>query len=100
MQFISVAKVSEIPPGTGRVVYVEDVAVALFNVNGEFFAIDNTCKHRGGPLGEGELDSYVVTCPLHGWQYDIRTGAALMHPVAVTSYKVKVEGDEVKVSID
>ncbi|MBI2461390.1 MAG: Rieske 2Fe-2S domain-containing protein, partial [Candidatus Rokubacteria bacterium] len=70
-----VAEIADLAPGQGRVVEVEGKAIALFNVDGAFYAIDNTCLHRGGPLGEGELDGAVVTCPWHGWCYDVTTGA-------------------------
>ena len=74
--------------------------IALFNVDGTFFAVDNTCKHRGGPLGEGELSGMVVTCPWHGWEYDVRTGVSQTDPsIGVTSYKVKVEGDDILVEL-
>ena len=95
-----VAKVDEIPSGTGKVVFAGDKAVALFNINGIFSAIDNTCLHRGGPLGEGDLDGTTVTCPLHGWQYDVTTGIGMMGP-PVAKYEVKVDEQtkEVKVVV-
>ncbi|MFQ5950457.1 MAG: Rieske (2Fe-2S) protein [Candidatus Geothermarchaeales archaeon] len=61
--FVTVARVGEIPPGEGRVTTVNGTKVALFNVDGEFYAIDNTCLHLGGPLGEGALEGTVVSCP-------------------------------------
>ncbi len=84
-----VAKIDEIPAGTGKVVFAGDRAIALFNANGIFYAIDNTCPHRGGPLGEGELDGTTVTCPLHGWQYDVTSGAGTFGP-PVSKYEIKV----------
>ena len=85
-------------PGESRVVVVSGRPVALFNVNGTFYATDNTCLHRAGPLGEGFLDGAVVTCPMHGWQYDVRTGQSFMNPTAkLRIYRVVVEGDDVKV---
>jgi len=72
-EFVKVAQVSDLQPGAGKVVMVKDRAIALFNVDGTFYAIDNICLHRGGPLGEGELEGCVVTCPWHGWQYDVKT---------------------------
>ena len=73
-EFITVAKVEEIPPGTGKTVDVNGVWIALFNVDGSFVAVDNTCPHAGGPIGEGSLSGDIVTCPWHGWQFNIRTG--------------------------
>ena len=75
---------------------LEGNPIALFNVGGSFYAIDNTCKHAEGPLGEGELDQAQVTCPLHGWQYDVTTGAcATDTSVSQKKYNVKVEGDDI-----
>ncbi len=96
---VKVADVSEIPPGTGKMVVGPfDKPIALFNVNGEFFAINHVCPHRGGPLGDGRLSGTVVTCPWHGWTFDVRTGQpdhAGGHSVA--AYTVRVEGTAVYV---
>ena len=98
-EFLPVAEASEIPPGTSRVVVVAGHLVALFNVGGTFYALSNTCLHRGGPVGEGELDDNVVTCPVHGWQYDVRSGQSLMNPFArLAQYPVKVERGRVHVA--
>ncbi len=98
MEAIAVAKVTDVPPGTSKVVIVAGRPVALFNVGGTFFATDNSCLHRGGPLGEGTLDGEVATCPWHGWQYDVKTGGNLGNPAAkLRTYRVVVEGDDVKV---
>src|SRR5437870_12208771 len=96
--FVKVATVSQVAPGTGMVATVNDKEVAVFNVDGTFHAIDNVCKHRGGPLGEGELEGDTVTCPWHGWQYDVKSGKSINNPSAcVKSYQVKVEGSDVKI---
>lgn len=96
--FVRVAKISEVLPGSGRVVVVQGHPVALFNVAGRFFAISNVCLHRGGPVGDGELDGPVVTCPLHGWEYDVRTGSNTINPAArLKTYEVRIEGDDVLV---
>ena len=96
--FIKVAAVAEIADGTGRIVEVAGKKIALFNVGGKFYAIDNACKHRGGPLGEGELDGANVICPWHGWEYDVTTGANLDDPsVKLGCYPVKVEGEDILV---
>ena len=95
---VRVARASEIPPGTAKVVVVLGHPVALFNVDGAFHAVSNVCLHRGGPIGEGALDGFVVTCPLHGWEYDVRTGKNLANPLArLRTYAVRVEGDDVLV---
>lgn len=97
--FVPMAKVSEVPPGSSKVVVVQGHPVALFNVDGTFYALSNVCLHRGGPVGEGTLDESTVTCPLHGWEYDIRTGKNVANPMArLKTYAVRVEGDDVLVS--
>jgi len=97
--FVKVCKTSDIPGGTGKTVEVNGKPVALFNVDGKFYAINNTCLHRGGPLGEGALEGKVVICPWHGWRYDVTTGANEMNPsVTVEKYQVKVEGDSILVA--
>ena len=95
-----VAKVSEIPAGSGKVVEVEGKPIALFNCEGTFYAMDNACKHRGGPLGEGLLSGSTVTCPWHGWEYDVKTGACTMDAsIKTQTFPVKVDGDDVLISL-
>jgi len=90
------AKVSEIPPGSIKELQVAGKLVALANIGGTFYAINNTCLHRGGPLGQGQLEGSVVTCPWHGWQFDVTTGKAVMDPTAgVGCFRTEVQGDEV-----
>jgi nitrite reductase/ring-hydroxylating ferredoxin subunit len=97
-EFVRVAGTSDVKPGSGIVAEVNGKTIALFNIEGNFHAIDNTCLHRGGPLGEGEVEGTVVTCPWHGWQYNVVTGACVNNPSGkVESYQVKVEGADVKV---
>src|SRR6266851_2155164 len=80
MGFVRAAKTNEIMPGTIREFQVEGKAIALANVGGKFYAINNTCLHRGGPLGQGVMDGKIVTCPWHGWQYDVTTGKISQNP--------------------
>jgi len=77
---IRVAALSDVPPGTAREFTVGDRVVALFNVDGEIYALDGLCRHAGGPLGTGPLNGKVVTCPWHGWQYDVTTGQHCLTP--------------------
>jgi nitrite reductase (NADH) small subunit len=77
---VRVAAVDEMSAGEGRVVEAEGRTLALFNVDGAFYALDNSCAHRGGPLGEGDLDGRVVTCPWHAWRWDVTTGANVNNP--------------------
>ncbi len=99
-KLMKVAQVSDLPPGEGKVVEVEGQPIALFNVDGTFHAIHNTCLHRGGPLGEGDLEGAVVTCPWHGWQYDVTNGTKVRNPdVKVASFEVQIEGSDVLVEL-
>jgi 3-phenylpropionate/trans-cinnamate dioxygenase ferredoxin component len=96
--FIKVAKVAEIPPGDSKLVEVDMVRIALFNVDGNFYAIEDVCTHDGGPLVEGRIiNDCQVQCPRHGARFDIRTGAALSFPAfePTKTYAVRVEGDDV-----
>jgi nitrite reductase (NADH) small subunit/3-phenylpropionate/trans-cinnamate dioxygenase ferredoxin subunit len=96
MAFLRAAKKDEVPAGTIREFQVNGRSVALANVAGRFFAIDNTCLHRGGPLGQGVLEGQVVTCPWHGWEYDVTSGQNTMNPaVGVACYAVEVRGDDI-----
>ena len=98
-EFVRVAKASEVAPGTAKVVVVLGHPVALFNIDGSFHAISNVCLHRGGPVGEGSLDGPVVTCPLHGWEYDVRTGQNVQNPAArLRTFAVRLDGDYVLVA--
>ena len=95
-----IADKSELQPGEAKVIEVQGKTLALFNVDGAFYALDNTCLHRGGPLGEGELEGPVVTCPWHGWRWDVTSGANTNNPaVKVACFPVKVEGTSVFVEI-
>ena len=95
-----IAQISDIPSGTGKVIEVGGKTIAVFNRDGTFYAIDNTCKHRGGPLGEGSLSGTSVTCPWHGWEYDVTSGACSMDPsIKVATFDVKVQGDDVLVAV-
>ncbi len=101
MALTTVVKSGDVKPGQGTIAEVAGKSLAVFNVDGTFHVMDNTCCHRGGPLGDGELDGTTVTCPWHGWRYDVTSGKCLQpNPAAsVKSYAVKVEGDEVKADL-
>ena len=99
-EFVTVAMAEEILPGTGRTVEVQGVWIALFNVDGSFYAIDNTCPHAGGPLGEGHLDDHVVECPWHGWRINVQTGKRPENPnITVACFPVRIEGNQVQVAL-
>jgi nitrite reductase (NADH) small subunit len=96
MAFLRTARKDEVPAGTIREFSLEGKAIALANVGGKFYAINNTCLHRGGPLAEGALNGSTVTCPWHGWQYDVSNGKLVMNQaVGVVCYPVEVRGDDI-----
>jgi nitrite reductase/ring-hydroxylating ferredoxin subunit len=98
--FVTVARTEDIPPGTGRTIDVNGVWIALFNVNGSFFAVDNTCPHAGGPIGEGKLAGDIVTCPWHGWQFNVRTGERDGNPnFTVGCFAVRVQDGHVQITL-
>ena len=101
-KLVKIAETKDVAPGTGKVVEAEGRSLALFNVAGTFHAIDNTCTHRGGPLGEGDLAGAVVTCPWHGALFNVKTGDVLAPPArtGVRSFPVQVQGDDVLVELD
>jgi len=97
---VRVAAVGDVAAGEARVVEAAGKTLALFNVGGTYYAIDNACAHRGGPLGEGELDGRVVTCPWHAWHWDVTSGANVNNSaIKVGCYPVHVEGGAVFVEI-
>ncbi len=101
MAFVRAVKKDEVPPGRVRELQLDGKVIALANVDGKLYAIDNVCLHRGGPLGQGELTGQSVTCPWHGWQYDMTTGKINMNrAVGVVTYKVEIRGDDVYVDVD
>jgi nitrite reductase/ring-hydroxylating ferredoxin subunit len=98
--FVTVARVDELPPGTLTHVRANDEEIALANVEGELYAVQGHCLHLQGPLGEGRLEDSVLTCPWHGWQYDIRTGLnEFDHAIRLRTFEVRVEDGEVKVDV-
>lgn len=99
MAFQAVAKVSDTAPGTITVHEVDGTRIALCNVNGRFYAIADVCTHDGGSLDQGELEGELVECPRHGAKFDVTDGRPVTLPAVrpVKTYKVQVEGDEVRV---
>ena len=99
--FRKASETKDLAPGTAKLVEIEERKIALFNVDGKFYAIDNTCTHRGGPLAEGEIEGDVVTCPWHGATYNVKTGEVLGPPASlgVASYNVRVEGSDIEIEM-
>ena len=99
-EFIAVAKVSDLTPGTGTVVEVNGLSIALFKIDGAVYAIENNCPHRGGPLASGTVEGRVVTCPLHLWDFDIGTGEFLANrDIKIATYPVQIEGADIKIAV-
>ena len=99
-EFKKITTINEIPAGQGKIFEIDGNFIAVWNLSGNFFAFQNVCPHRGGPVGEGELEGNVITCPWHGWSFDITTGASMINPAAkLTRYEVQVEGSDVKVAL-
>jgi 3-phenylpropionate/trans-cinnamate dioxygenase ferredoxin component len=99
-RLVTVASADEIPPGGLKHVEVDGEEIALANVNGELYAVQGQCLHLQGPLADGRLEHAVLTCPWHGWQYDVRTGLnEFDHAIRLRTYEVRVEDGEVKVAL-
>jgi nitrite reductase (NADH) small subunit len=99
-EWVRIGLVSDFPEGTAREVVAAGRVLAVYCVQGHIYVLDGICPHQGGPLGRGKLEGYVVTCPWHGWQYDVRTGQhqsirSLIH----RSFAVRVEGEDVWVNV-
>jgi nitrite reductase (NADH) small subunit len=100
MSFVRAAKIADVPAGTIHEVQAEGKTIALANVSGKFYAINNSCVHRGGPLGQGSLQNQIATCPWHGWQYDVTTGKVIQNPgLGVACYPTEIRGAEVFVDL-
>ena len=98
---IKIAEIAELKPGECKTVSANGCDIALCNVDGKFFALDNTCPHHGGPLGEGFLNGKTVTCPWHGWSFNVCTGESpVMSGLKQKTYECVVEGNDVKVKLE
>jgi 3-phenylpropionate/trans-cinnamate dioxygenase ferredoxin subunit len=99
--FIAVADTADIALGRVKVVEVDGRRIALCNVDGEFFAIDDVCTHDGGSLDQGELYDDIIECPRHGARFDVRTGKVLALPAVkpVNTYPLRVEGTQIQVAL-
>ena len=98
-EFIKVAEISGIPPGTGRCVEVENIRIALCNLDGNFYAIDDTCTHDDASLSDGRIEGDEITCPMHEARFNIKTGEVLCPPAFenVNSYPVRIQGTDVEI---
>ncbi len=99
-QFVKAASTSELAPGQCKTVRINGKSIALYNLDGTYYATDDACIHKGGPLGEGQLEGETITCPWHNWQYDVTSGKTKVNPsMGVDTFPVKVEGDSVMIEI-
>ena len=99
-EFVEVATTAELPVGRVKAVTVEGRTLALYHTQSGFFATDNTCPHRGGPLAEGDLIGDEITCPWHLWGFDVATGlCAGNREISVVTHEVRVENDRVMVKL-
>lgn len=99
-RLVTVARAEDVPRETGLECTVEGRIIALFRVGDAILALDGICPHAGGPLGQGRLEGCIVTCPWHGWQFDVTTGTHCLTPrIRQNQYPVRVSGGEVQVEI-
>ena len=101
-EFFKVASVNEIPPGGKKLVEVDFLPVAIFNIDGKFLAVEDVCTHDGGPLAEGELEGDEIGCPRPGARFSAKTGDAGSMPAyePIECYEVKIEDGDILVSVD
>lgn len=98
--WIRIGTAAEVPAGGCAVFDAAGNTIAVFSVEGGLYAIDNTCKHQGGPLGEGTIEGVLVSCPWHHWQYNIKTGKTkFSDEIGVRTYALEVRGEEVFVDV-
>jgi nitrite reductase (NADH) small subunit len=98
---VRIGSLEDFPEGSAREVIVDNRVLAVYCVQGTVYVLDGLCPHQGGPLGQGRLQGFVVTCPWHGWQYDVRTGQhQSIRPLVHRTFPVTVEGSDVFVDLD
>lgn len=101
MEFVRVADLASVSPGKSRAFNVGRFEIALFNVDGNYYALENACPHQGGPIAEGWIENLTVTCPWHAWCFDLRTGSLTMGDFAlIPRFEVRVEQDGVYLSTE
>jgi nitrite reductase (NADH) small subunit len=98
--FVTVARADELTPGEVRRVQAGEDEIALARIGDDFYAVQGACLHLEGPLGDGRLEDHVLTCPWHGWQYDVRTGKNEFDlAIQLRTYDVRVEDGEVRIAV-
>lgn len=102
MTYVTLARTGDILPGEVKCVETDDYRLAICNVNGSFYCIENTCTHDGGPLDQGSLDGDVIECPRHGARFNVTTGKVVRMPAVtpVETFPVKIDGDSIMIGLD
>ena len=100
-EFIAIASIDDLPPGERLFVEIDNFQIVMFNIAGQFFAIEDSCSHDNGPLGEGEVEGFEVVCPRHGARFDIRSGEATALPavIDIMAYPVRIIGDQLEIGL-
>jgi 3-phenylpropionate/trans-cinnamate dioxygenase ferredoxin subunit len=101
IEYIDIAPADELPNGERLFVDIADKTIVVFNIGGQFFAILDVCSHDDGPVGEGDLEGYNITCPRHGAEFDVRTGKVMQMPavVDIPAYPVRVMDGMIQIGI-
>lgn len=100
-EFVRVTDTAAVPPGKARAFVVGEYEVALFNIDGTYYALENACPHQGGPIADGWIEGVTVTCPWHAWTFDVRTGGLTIGELSVIPrFEVRVEQDGVYLSTE
>jgi 3-phenylpropionate/trans-cinnamate dioxygenase ferredoxin subunit len=101
IEYVEIAPASELPSGERMFVEIEGKMIVIFNIAGQFFSIADVCSHDDGPVGEGALEGYTITCPRHGAQFDVRTGKVMQMPavVDIPAYPVRIVDGMIQLGI-
>jgi 3-phenylpropionate/trans-cinnamate dioxygenase ferredoxin component len=101
LAYYEIGKVDELPAGERWFLEVGGVPVVVFNINGDFYAIDDICSHDSGPVGEGELDGHQIICPRHGARFDVRNGKSLTPPAVenIKNYSIRITDGQLEIGL-
>jgi len=101
VEFLEIAPASELPPGERLFVEIAGKSIVIFNIAGQFFSIADVCSHDDGPVGEGDLEGFNITCPRHGAEFDVRTGKVMQMPavVDISAYPVQIRDGKIHLGI-
>ncbi len=100
-RLVKAAQAGDVKPGGRKIVEVDGVFIAIFNVDGQYYAVEDRCSHDDGPVAEGELEGHEIVCPRHGARFDIRDGRVLSFPAItpIRSFPIKIEGNDILIEI-